>query len=425
MDIRFKHNFAQLQKHFEMHPLFKAEDGGIKQPDKGIQQSYKNVANNSANVMFRAKIKGHTELDGDIPLHMTLKTFDKPEHMPTEEVHKKVKELAIQRPDPHVLQYEPVEFKSPKSGNTYYMLNVKGTDSAYGKFNDHFKGQGITHDDFMAHVTINKDLYDKIKKEGLHPHEVEFSPLMIEHGADKPTHIYQDAQSHRDKASDITPKKVNAAPAVPTKLAASEPDMDGLQKGAFKNAIAGVAATAAMTTAIPNLSAAVDHDPKAGSHKIEATKPVANKYDRTKMLRAIASVESNNGLNQDHKMLTGMHSGEKAFGKYGLTPTVIRETIKMNRDLNSKYGKATKLQGQDIHNFMHDNPGLEDAVANKHLSRLEHHFGNDPSKIGYAWLNGVSGTYKAGKENKDISKHWHVKKVTDAYAKPDATQASN
>jgi hypothetical protein len=404
-----------------LSPLVKSDDK--MQPNKGVQQSYKDVANNSANVMFRAKIKGQTHLDDNIPLHVTLKTFDKPDKMPLDEVHQKVKELGIERPEPKELAYEPITFTSPKSGNTYYMLRLHGTSPAYKHFNDHFKGQGITHDNYMAHVTINKDLYDKIKKEGLKPNEIEFSPLMIEHGANNPTHIFPDSKSGDDHKSDITPKYT-----APTdkKIASSEKDMDDMSKG-FKDSVAGAAMAGIMATASPTaMSKPLDHQPKAGSHEIQASIPSKQIYDRQTMLHAIADVESSNGKNTHHKPMGGMHDGETAFGKYGLTPITIRETIKLNRDLSAKHHKAMMLEGNDLKHYVQDNPGLEDEIASKHLSRLEHHFGQDPSKIGYAWLNGISGTNKAKKDNKNIDDHWHVKKINDAYHKASAkTIASN
>jgi hypothetical protein len=89
----------------------------------------------------------------------------------------------------------------------------------------------------------------------------------------------------------------------------------------------------------------------------------------------------------------------------------------MNPDLKHQHGKLASLHGDDVRRYMEDNPGLEDAIASKHLARLEHHFGKDPATLGYAWLNGVSGTYKAKKENKDINNHWHARKIRDAYSK--------
>lgn len=406
---------------FETQQMLKADDENM-QPEKGVQQSYKDAAHSGANVMFRAKVKGHKELDAGIPLHMTLKTFDDPDKMPLDEVKHKAEELDIQRPDPNSLKFEPITFTSPRNGNTYYMLKITGEHPSLGKFNEHFRGQGVTHDNgFMAHITIDKPLYDKIKTEGIKPHEVEFSPLLIEHGAGNTTHIFQDSQSHSDHLSDITPKYKDSK-----KLTASEADFESLQKGKITNAIAGAALATGIATAVPTGNAAIDHQPKAGSHAVEPNSPIPG-YNRSNMLRTIASVESSGGKNTNHEEIEhGMHAGSRAYGKYGLTPIVIRETIKLNRDLKSKYGKASQLDGNDLTHFMQDNPGLEDKIADAHLARLEHHFGDNMNEIGYAWLNGVSGTYKAKKEHKDIANHWHVQKLKAAYkTNANSPQAKN
>lgn len=495
---------STAEEFFYHTALIKSDDEKM-QPAKGVQQSYKDAAHSGANVMFRAKIKGQKMLDEGIPLHMTVKTFDKPEAMPLDEVKNKAEELDIHRPDPHSLKYEPITFTSKRNGNTYYMLKISGLHPNIEKLSDHFKGQGVTHDSFMAHITINKELHDKIKKEGISPHEVEFSPLMIEHGVGNVTHLFQDKYSHDDHKSDIIPpykdpnkitaseghqdslekgvisaskhislkrlkqikqdnhtgeggqeydpedvkqsineradakaKKQKLFPEPETsknredyswmfkpKLAKTD-EMEDLEKGNLKNIIAGAAMVGTMATShTANKMVPIDHQPKAGSHNIEANEP-GPKYSSEKMLHTIASVESNNGMFVNHKDLGGMHSGEKAFGKYGLTPVVIRETIKLNQDLKSKHSKAAVLSGQDMQNYMHDNPGLEDAVAAKHLNRLEHHFGQNRDHIAYAWLNGVSGTHKAIKNKKDIANHWHVLKAKKAYNQPDpAKQARN
>jgi len=171
----------------------------IKPPQAtGIHDSYKDVAQASANVMFRAKIKGREMLTKEIPLHSTVKTFDDPGKMPIDEIHQKVKELGIERPNPQHLKYETSIVTSPRNGNQYYMLKLHGMHPQVEKFYEHFRGHGITYPKYMAHVTIDKDLYDKVNKEGLQPHEVEFSPLMIEHGANNPTHIFSDSYSSKE-----------------------------------------------------------------------------------------------------------------------------------------------------------------------------------------------------------------------------------
>lgn len=395
-------------------PLFE------KPPEKGIQQSYKNIANSSANVMWRAKVKGRDTLTDNIPLHMSLKTFSDPSQVPHEDIAQKVKELNIQRPDPAKIQYDATTHVSPRNGNTYYMLKLHGTDPSYDKFVDHFKGQGITYPNFMGHITIDKDLHDQIKREGIQPHEVEFSPLMIEHGANNPTHMFPDAQSDNDAGSSITPKKLNAVPSYDKtnvtnikdhkKLAKSEFDhfydyvchthFESLEKSTLKR-LGTYAAVMGALAGAPAQAPAAPHN---------------HGYNSSRMLNAISQVESSGGKNMNHEAVQGsMHHGEKAIGQYGMMPVTIRETLKLNPDLSRAHGKAIKLHGSQLEHYIQDNPGLENQIAQKHLQRLEHHFGNDPAKLGFAWLNGVTGTNKALKNHEDISKHWHVKKVNNAY----------
>lgn len=178
--------------------------------------------------------------------------------------------------------------------------------------------------------------------------------------------------------------------------------IEEMQKGALKNAGIALGMAGALATASPV------HSEHGKSHSPYSTK---------KMLHTIAQVESSNGKQQNHKELGGMHHGEHAFGKYGMTPHVIRDTIKMHKDLKDKHQKVANLRGENFHRYMKDNPELEDKVAERHLKRLEHHFGGDPVKLSHAWLNGISGTNKAIKEKKDLSHHWHVIKAKKAYSK--------
>jgi hypothetical protein len=142
------------------------------------------------------------------------------------------------------------------------------------------------------------------------------------------------------------------------------------------------------------------------------------KYSSDRMLGAISSVESSKGKDIAHKEGGGaIHGHEHAYGKYGQMPETIRETIRMHPDLKAKHGRAMNLKGDDLHHYMKDNPGLEDTIAQRHLKRLEHHFGPRTDRIGHAWFNGISGTNKAMKEHKDIGNHFHVKKIQEAYSK--------
>ena len=146
-------------------------------------------------------------------------------------------------------------------------------------------------------------------------------------------------------------------------------------------------------------------------------KPEKINTEKNHILGAIKDVESSNGKNVDHPRTpqSSLHRGEKAYGSYALMGLIIRETIKKHPDLLQKYGAVTKMQGSDLHNFMDKNPTLENEIASRHYDRLAKVFGHDPEKISMAWLNGIVGTKTALKNKEDISKHWHVTKVKNAY----------
>jgi len=337
----------------------------------GVCNEYRKKAKSGGDVLFKVTIKGRKFLTDDIPLHMSLKVFDEKQKMDIEDIKAKVKRLGITKPDPHALRFHTKIHHSDYSDADYFMLMIDGCPPEYKKFYDTI--DGVQYKEYFTHVTIDKPLYDQIKKEGLSPDEVHFDNLSVEKGAGNT--IYEFTE-----------------------------DMEK----SFKTKAAGAMIAASSLIGQPAAPQSVDAAPKV----MQAPAFKAPTYSPEHMLRTIASVESSGGKNTHHKRL---HSGEQAYGKYALTPNIIRETISLHPELKHKYQKATILRGPQLQNFMRDNPGLEDTIAKQHLKRLEKHFGNDPQKIGYAWLEGIRGTYKAQHDKQDISKHWHVIKINNAY----------
>lgn len=133
-------------------------------------------------------------------------------------------------------------------------------------------------------------------------------------------------------------------------------------------------------------------------------------HPKLNTLEAISEVESGGGKYLKHKPISeGLHKGSSAVGKYGLMPLTIKETEKSLADLSD----------QQIKKKIAMNPELEDKIASKYYDRLREKLGtNDPETIGYGWLQGISGAKKALNEGKDISDHWHVKKIREAYDSP-------
>jgi 2'-5' RNA ligase len=362
----------------------------------GIPNSYRKDANQKADVLWKVKIKGRKFLVDDIPLHMSLRVFDYLDKEDMSEVKEKVRELKLRTPDPKRLTFKTTKFHSRHTHVDYYMLKVSGLHESCESFFNHFKhGYGFSHDKFMGHITIDKDLYDKINRDGLEPDEIEFSALSIEIGANNSVYEFD----HKESAE----------------------EMDKMEKG-LKHAAAGLA----IATGLAGSPAKAD-SPEFKVPAVQMSAPAQSKipdsiarpdtYSSERMANTIRSVESQKGKLQNHKELQrGPDAGEHAFGEYGLTPSVIRETIHMNPKLKA-HRKALALRGNDLRRYMQDNPHLQNDIAMMHIKRLEHHFGQDPAKIGYAWINGITGTNKAMQQKADINNHWHVLKIKDAYGK--------
>jgi hypothetical protein len=351
----------------------------------GIPESYKTEARKGCDILFRVTIKGRKILTDGIPLHMSLKIFTSKSEFDIKEIEQFVKEKDICSPDPSKLTYEPIIFSSEKTATDYYMLKIHGLDPKYKALYDKYDKIGTVYKKFMTHVTIDKAIYDDIKENGIKPEEIQFSHLILEEGSGNTLHDFE-------KSEDLQKglKHIGAAIGVAAGLAGSPTDSQTAR------------------TIAPNMHA---------QQSTQQANSQGSQYDSKRMLASIAQVESSKGKNVSYPAVGGIHHGESAVGKYGLMPNTIRETIHMNPDLKNKYGKGLNLKGDDMRRYMQDNPEMEDAVAQKHLQRLEHHFGQSQSKIGYAWLEGIRGTYKAQKANKDIENHWHVKRIKEAYSK--------
>lgn len=357
-----------------MHPFYMQKNEDL--------AAYKRFAEQGMDLMFPVSIRGRTHRpDINIPYHNTIKLFDtakdKPEH-----VHAVASQLQLNPPDPREVHIEPTTLKG-RQGNVMHVLKLHGPHAdAIKEHHKKFGHLGYKENyEYAPHITVDEATWNHIvqsKARTAHEAGIEFHHAQLHH-KDKVVNQY----APKDEAQH--------------KLAASE----DLKKGALTNL--GVAAA----MGIGLMSNPTQVDAKS-----------AGNYSSKHMLRAIASVESSGGKNTAHGPGGGpIHGQEHAYGKYGLMPQTIRETIAMNHDLKSKHRKATMLRGNDLHRYMQDNPGLEDAVAEKHLRRLEHHFGPNPSDIGYAWLQGIRGTYAAKKNNENTGSHWHAQKVTEAYRK--------
>lgn len=130
-------------------------------------------------------------------------------------------------------------------------------------------------------------------------------------------------------------------------------------------------------------------------------------------LKAINMVESSGGINTRHAMMhSGPHKGTRAYGRFGLMPMTILETVNKSPALSNKYpqfhGLDYKKDHAKIHKLMSQNPQAEIDIANTHWKKLSNNFGGNKNKMAYAWLNGVAGTKRMPQT--EIDKHDYVQK---------------
>jgi len=425
-------------------------------------KEYAKRANSGMMLGYPVRIGGQdTRPDNGVGYHSTIKVFN-PEKDHPHKVHELAQHLPLNAPDAKNTQIEPTTFKD-RNGNDVHVLKLKGNSAEKIKeHNAKFSHMGDPQPyEYNAHISLDKPTWDKIKSSGAqtaHEAGIEFGNAELKRGPKtiKTYHHAPDSAEpqfpdHGDftsrvnapktqKSEDIHGKKPLAKPflseaqrrwghtqagkealggnagvhewdeatkgkKLPERVGKAEP----LEKGAIKNAGIALGMAGALAGGAGHAGAA-DRSPASIQH----TKPQAPSYDHGKMLRTIAQVESNNGANTNHPVAS---NGELAFGKYGLMPGTIKDTIKGHKDLAAKHGKALALKGQQFQNYMHDNKGLEDVIADRHLSHMEHVLGKNPEHLGYGWLNGAQGTLNAIKQKKDIKNHWHVKKIRDAYGK--------
>jgi hypothetical protein len=161
----------------------------------GVHEVYKERAAKGGDILWHATIKGRKELAEGIRLHMSLKVFEDKKDMDVAELKKKVEDFNIKTPDPRKLTFKTTIFTSDRDGKKYYMLLVEGVDKEYAEFYDSLRHCGTVYKKFMPHITIDKDLYEQINKEGLSPDEIQFQKLTIEAGSGNTIYEFEKSEN--------------------------------------------------------------------------------------------------------------------------------------------------------------------------------------------------------------------------------------
>jgi len=410
------------------------------------EETYKKYAQKGIDLIYPVSINGETHRpDIGVRYHNSIKVFDADKDN-KDHIHEKASQLNLNPPDPKDVQIEPTTLQG-RGGYKMHVIRLHGPHAEQTQqHNAHFNGMGFEQNYvFHPHITVDENTWNRIRLSGAKTAEeagIKFHNAELRHGpavvqtyhpklaasedAKKVHTELKPCTSCGHKLTTENAKFIGTQhwPRHPSQDLYNCPKCDStitmpakhpekMEKG-LKHAVAGMAVAAGLAG---SPAAQAPAAPKSATQQQTSIAPNANTYSSKRMLNTIQSVESSNGKLENHAELTrGPDAGEHAFGKYGLTPSIIRETVHLNPDLK-RHKKIQNLQGTDLIHYMEDNPGLEDTIATKHLARLEHHFGQNPNAIGYAWLNGIRGTYKAQKQKKDLGSHWHVKKINEAYAK--------
>jgi hypothetical protein len=396
-------------------------------------QEYARLAETGLLLGHPVKIKGHEKRsDNNIPYHTSIKFFnkelDKPEH-----AHEAASKLDHQHIDPKKVGIEPTKIKS-REGDDIYVLKLHGPHAEKLKeHHDKFSHMGHKENyEFHPHISVSKETHDEIKSKGhktAHDAGIEFGSAELRRGpktlqtynpkVEKTEPLLKPWSSQAQAAWGHSPEGKEALGGekavkewdsatkgkhLPKHVAKSEE----LEKGALKNMLTAGAMAGALASATPTEAKNPGHQP-LHPNVSSAQHPG---YSREKLLNAISQVESSGGKNMNHKPTKTQGT---AWGKFAEMPDVIHDTIRLNPDLKRQHGKALRLQGDNLHRYMQDNPKLEQLIADKHLSRLEHHFGNNPEAISFAWNQGISGTNRALKQKHDISSHPYVQKFKHYY----------
>lgn len=367
-----------------------AEQGSVNKAED--PEAYKKLASKGVLLGHPVTIKGQTHRsDNGIQYHVTIKFFNPEKDRPSE-IHKVASNLDLTPPDPKEVQVTHHVLKD-RLGNDVYAIGLQGKHAEKLKeHHDQFSHMGHKENyEWKAHISVPKEVHDEIKASGVktaYEAGIEFGNAQLKRGP-----------------------KVLAE--YKPKLVASE----ALEKGALKNLLtAGAIAGAIAAPTSIELKSGASREPAS----ISRESPV---HDfKQNMISAIKTVESSDKKGIIHHKPT---SRGTAYGSWGLMPDTIHDTIRLNPDLKRQHGKAMALSGEALHRYMQDNPELEKQIVSKHIDRLVHHFGEDATKVGYAWNQGITRTNKHLKQGKDIGSHKYTQKIKSHYGNQEQPEVQN
>lgn len=104
-------------------------------------------------------------------------------------------------------------------------------------------------------------------------------------------------------------------------------------------------------------------------------------------LKNIGKIESNNGQNTNHKMITsGIQKGTRAIGTYGLMPNTVDELVNSSKDPDLQ--NLIDMSPEEKKNYIEKNPEVERTLATQLAQKVLTKQGGDPEKAAFAWNQG-------------------------------------
>lgn len=132
-------------------------------------------------------------------------------------------------------------------------------------------------------------------------------------------------------------------------------------------------------------------------------------------LAAIRKVESNDGQNTNHVVVTfGLNKNDRAYGQYGLMPITIKDIVRMYPKTFKKHTVLLTMDSKDVHKYMKKHKNLEHQLASVYYDFIVKRVGQKLSVVSYAWFMGPNRAMKDLSSGIDIESHWHVSKTLKA-----------
>jgi hypothetical protein len=339
-------------------------------------EDHKSLAAKGLMLGYPVKVQGKTHRSDGIAHHVTVKFFEG-EHADPEKAHIAAMKLPLQSIDATKTHVKPLVFPT-RFGTTVHVLGLHGPGVDHVvQSHEALASMGIPDRfKFMPHVTVDKEIHEMASKNP----EATAADLGLEFG---------------EPELKLGPEKLHAY---------------SKMKKSVRGALTALGIAAAVAGGPTDIKEKPIQPPTQAQHRNAV---------KHRFLSSVQEVESRSGKDTEHASIeSGPLKGQRAYGKYGLMPITIQETVKSHPDLKRQYGKILNLNHQQVHGYMKAHPHLEDEVAGRHTDRLIHVFNGDVDSMAMAWLNGIAGTVRAKQNGKNLKDHWYVKRIRAASGKP-------